>query len=79
MNTVPTLVVSFLMRRLEADDDTDEDDDDEDNDLTDDDEDDEDDVDDDEEEPETWQVGSTVRVRSNPNRVPARANPLRDV
>ena len=60
MNAVPTLVVSFLMRRLEADDDTDEDDDDEDNDLTDDDEDDEDDVDDDEEEPETWQVGSTV-------------------
>jgi len=59
MNAVPTLVVSFLMRRLEADDDTDEDDD-EDNDLTDDDEDDEDDVDDDDEEPETWQVGSTV-------------------
>jgi hypothetical protein len=59
MNAVPTLVVSFLMRRLEADDDTDEDDD-EDNDLTDDDEDDEDDSDDDDEEPETWQVGSTI-------------------
>jgi hypothetical protein len=59
MNAVPTLVVSFLMRRLEADDDTDEEDEDEDNDLTDDDEDDEDDVDDDDEEPETWQVRST--------------------
>jgi hypothetical protein len=82
MNAVPALVVSFLMRRLEVDDETDEDDDDEDNDLNGDhdEDDDESDFGDEDEEPETWQVfGSTVDVPSTPNRVPPRANPLRDV
>jgi hypothetical protein len=69
MNAVPALVVSFLIRRLEVDDDIDEDDDDEDDDVADDDDEDgdESDFDDEDEEPETWQVfGSTVDGREYP-------------
>jgi hypothetical protein len=82
MNVVAAHVVSFLMRRLEVDDDIDEDDEDEDADVTDDDDDDEDedDFDDEGEEPETWQVLARQWTgRSTPNRVSPRANPLRHV
>ena len=66
--------------QLDLDEDDDEDDDDDDNEFDEEDEDGSDEDDEDEEEEETWQVSARPWTgRSTPNRVYARANPLRDV